>query len=53
MPLPLLWLGAAVLGAAAVKELEQKRKQQELMRDNSEQITTRGSIHKHDSGMAK
>ncbi|KGJ93496.1 hypothetical protein [Thalassotalea sp. ND16A] len=53
MPLPLLWIGAAVLGAVAAKELEQKRKKQDHLRENSDQITTRGSVHKHDSGIAK
>lgn len=53
MPLPLLWLGAAVLGAAAIKELDEKRQAQEHHRENSTDINVRGNLKKHDSGIAK
>ncbi|NMP17923.1 hypothetical protein [Thalassotalea sp. Y01] len=53
MPLPLLWLGAAVIGAAAVNELDEKRKRQEHLRTKGEGDQTRHRLSKHDSGVAK
>ncbi|WP_068546584.1 hypothetical protein [Thalassotalea crassostreae] len=53
MPLPLLWIGAAIASGVALSEVESRRKKQDLRRANTTDIESRGNSHRHDSGVAK
>jgi hypothetical protein len=52
MPLPLLWLGAAVLSAFAVKELADDRKKQQRKRGYYQHAQTLTALKEHESPIA-
>lgn len=53
MALPLLWIGAAVLSAVSIGELNQQRKRAENERLRSKDIIRRGKSDTHYSGIEK
>ena len=52
MPLPLLWLGAAVVSALAVKGLADDRKTQQRQRKKYYKVQTLADLNSHESPIA-